>query len=90
MTKSEFVKAVRKLQSFNKDIYSLERALGCDIDLSSGFIWEMLNFCGDLIINSVTSSVEPTDEQYNEFWNSIIYDSVDDEDIENFYESIFN
>ena len=86
MDKQTFVQKVRGLADKQDIGLKLDDLLGSDISCE-GFIGDLINDCGELILSAVTGDKPIPDRQYEQFWNCIVDQrSWTNEDIENLYE----
>lgn len=82
MSYKRYIEMVRKLQDINEKICKVNDLL--DTDLFTGPIGDLYDFAYELMIPEGSP-----DEVYEQFGHIVFGWDTDDEDIENFYNSLF-
>lgn len=90
MDKQTFLQQIKGLAEKQRIGFKLDDLLGSDISCE-GFLGELINDYGELLLTVVTKGKEPSDRDYEEYWNCIVNpDDWTDEDIEELYEVLSN
>lgn len=87
MPKEDFITHVKELNSFQEQAFNLERCLGNIPIATEGFVGEILDLCGNLILEAVLPD-GISGRDYELFWNSIINESLTEQDIADLFEEL--
>lgn len=85
MDRDTFIKNTNNLIRENSQVRIAAEALECDIDCY-GFIADLINNYGNLILKTAYGDKEPPDEAHEEFWNSLINMQALQDEVEKFYD----